>query len=146
MPTLYLLIDHLVYSKSLKNSHRHQTKPIKQFAASINAQINSDWRVCNFFLFPIHSQADFVQCAISGIQRSVISDKDFICSIPSLDILGLHPVKPFCQDTNSSERMFSLVMKTFSNFNRHSQKFGCRYWRFVIKTTNIEQTYSNFFN
>ncbi len=79
------------------------------------------------FLLLFHRQSEFVECAINGIQRSVISNNDFVCTIPSLDILGLHPARPFCKDANSSERMFALVMNTFSDFNTYSERFGCRY-------------------
>jgi len=73
------------------------------------------------------SQSDFSQCAIAALQRSIFSNKELVCSIPSFEILGLHPNLPYCEDPDSYQEMYYIVIEIFLDFVTHPETFGCRY-------------------
>jgi len=78
------------------------------------------------FCILIHSHEDFVECAVNGINSSILSNKAINCSLPSLDILGLYPDLPYCRDRKSIQNIFHYVMEILSELTTQPQNFGCR--------------------
>ncbi len=74
----------------------------------------------------IYSRSELVQCAITGIRNRIFSEKNYSCTIPSNEILGLYPSLPYCKDIKSSERIYYLGMEIWSDFTTNPQNFGCR--------------------